>query len=463
MRAACFSFLIFLFVMSGLGAAHAATYHVGVDLPGASDSNNGQSRESAFKTLGRAMEAAGPGDTILMYSGTYNESDLRFARSGEPGMPITIAAAQNEFPSLYGSGQRGSGILIEPGQGHYVFDGLTITNMGGSGIATDDSTSQTFPDITVKNCTLSNNGWCGLELNAVDGFTVDTIVAEGNGFYGLNIGASKDGDLSSSNGVVRNSRFANHTGEEGHGMAINQGHHIEVTGCRAEHNRVHGFDVSDWPKEGEVSHHVTFEANVSTDNGVAGFCVNSDSHHVLVVRNIAFRNGAAWGGHGSSSGFLSYEGLWEAQFINNVSVGNSDRGFDIVDPAGHFVRADNNKLSFINNITLDNGNPDWDECFGLYVCQGPWELDIRSNNWAGCPSNEHAGVMGLNMNDDQGLIFTEDEVPGYGHGNVSVDPEFADPSGGDFRLRDGSPMIDAGADVGRPFEGAAPDMGAYER
>jgi hypothetical protein len=47
-------------------------------------------------------------------------------------------------------------------------------------------------------------------------------------------------------------------------------------------------------------------------------------------------------------------------------------------------------------------------------------------------------------------------------GNIEVKPEFVDVSKGDFRLVSGSPLIDAGLDVGLAFEGKAPDVGAVE-
>jgi hypothetical protein len=45
---------------------------------------------------------------------------------------------------------------------------------------------------------------------------------------------------------------------------------------------------------------------------------------------------------------------------------------------------------------------------------------------------------------------------------IAADPELMDPTGGDFRLGPVSPCIDAGEDLGLGFEGAAPDLGAFE-
>jgi len=49
-----------------------------------------------------------------------------------------------------------------------------------------------------------------------------------------------------------------------------------------------------------------------------------------------------------------------------------------------------------------------------------------------------------------------------GGGNIDGNPLFVDTSNGDYRLRDGSPCIDRGTDVGLPYERTAPDMGASE-
>jgi len=49
-----------------------------------------------------------------------------------------------------------------------------------------------------------------------------------------------------------------------------------------------------------------------------------------------------------------------------------------------------------------------------------------------------------------------------GEGSFQADPLFVDSAGGDYHLIADSPCRNAGTDVGLPFNGTAPDMGAYE-
>jgi hypothetical protein len=49
-----------------------------------------------------------------------------------------------------------------------------------------------------------------------------------------------------------------------------------------------------------------------------------------------------------------------------------------------------------------------------------------------------------------------------GEANISTYPEFRNPEAGDWSLMEFSPCIDAGTDTGTPFNGVAPDMGAFE-
>ncbi|QHW32980.1 carbohydrate-binding protein [Paenibacillus rhizovicinus] len=74
-------------------AAHAASnYYVA---PGGSDSNNGTSLGTPFKTIQKAASVAAAGDTVYIRGGTYRET-VTPANSGTTGSPINYQAYQGE-------------------------------------------------------------------------------------------------------------------------------------------------------------------------------------------------------------------------------------------------------------------------------------------------------------------------------------------------------------------------------
>ena len=445
--------------------------YVAANVSGASDSNDGLSpdysvgRQGPWLTIRHAAQNMLPGDITYIRAGTYYEAGIRFVRSGESGSPITLASYKTESVIIDGSqGNKGSsGIEIANGQSALVIQGLTIQNMGRSGITTLGNTSKLYEDITIKDCILRRNGLSGIRLTAVDGFLIDNVEASENDFYGLEIASSENGSLSPAHGIVRNSSFHHHIGDEGHGLAINQGHDITVSNNRSYHNRIHGIDVSDMPKGGEVSHDIFVEGNYSYENGVSGFSINSDSNHVVYRRNVAYGNGAEWAKHGTGNGFLCYQGCWHVEYYNNTSVGNTDSGFRFSKPTGSTNQWGDNLLIFKNNIAFNNGLPEWTERGALAIEGSAWQVVALYNNWGGAP-DMNAPVVGINLVGDQGEIYRTDEINNgaLGKDTVSVDPQFVDLQSRDFHLQPGSPMVDAGTDVGAPFCGAAPDMGAFE-
>jgi len=453
-----------------LPAPVGQAYYVAANEPHASDANNGRfptyrdGADGPWLTIRHAAATMRPGDITYVRTGTYAEAGIRFASSGTPDAPIVLANFQSEQVIIDGSQAtaRSSGIEIAKGCSHVIIQGLTIRHMPRSGIATDSDTRALYQGITIRDCVLHDNGLSGLRLAAAAGFLVEHVEAYGNAYDGLDIVSSDDGALSPGPGVVRGSSFHDHTEPEGHGLVINQGHDITVSDCRAYHNAVHGFDVSDWPKRGELSHDIVVERSLSYDNGVAGFSTNSDSHHVAYRNNIAWRNGADWAGKGSSSGFLCYEGCWHVEFYNNVAVGNTDAGFWVTDAYGSYSTPGDSRLVFKNNVAYDNGRADW-RGLALMVEGMVWQVETAHNDWGGA-SGLNALVVAIHVVGGQGETYTTDQVNSgaLGEGESSADPRFVDLAAGDFRLQPGSPLIDAGTDVSVPFCGAAPDMGAIE-
>jgi hypothetical protein len=94
---------LLVLVAASVSGASAATYYVDNGAPGASDKNAG-TQAAPWKTIARAAAAKElkPGDTVLIASGVYRErADITV--SGEPGRPITFAAAPRARVVLKGS------------------------------------------------------------------------------------------------------------------------------------------------------------------------------------------------------------------------------------------------------------------------------------------------------------------------------------------------------------------------
>ena len=130
--------------------AAGEVYYVAADEPGASDSNNGLypthqgGEEGPWLTIQHAADTLSAGDIVYVREGIYYEVGISFAQSGAPGAPITLANYMGEAPIIDGSQSTDEipGIWISAGTSHYVIQGLTIRNMGWSGIATDEETAE---------------------------------------------------------------------------------------------------------------------------------------------------------------------------------------------------------------------------------------------------------------------------------------------------------------------------------
>ena len=170
------------------------------------------------------------------------------------------------------------------------------------------------------------------------------------------------------------------------------------------------------------------------------------------------------GNYGINVNYSSYP------LINgNVFHNLQGSGFSILNGSGPTVVNNTiigcgNGIKLYSNITPSIKNNIISGCMnygikGNFLGVPPDTLDIRYNdiwgnlegNFVDCP--DYLGIPDtINANGDSCDIFF----------NISVDPLFIGGEPFDYNLALGSHCIDAGVDVGFPYFGDAPDIGAYE-
>ena len=406
------------------GRASAAEYYVS---PTGSDSNPG-TQASPFATLQKANNSAAAGDTIWMRAGTYSiTSQLTLSKSGTSDTNRTkIWAYAGEVPILdisnYGAASSGSDVPAVLVTGSWMhLKGLEIANakVGSSG-------SHSYSMLRTKNA--SNNTF--ELLNIHNGFGPGLFIDTGTGGnLILNTDSHDNYDVNGSQG----------DGQNGDGFGVHYqttGPSTIIRGCRSWHNSDDGYDLISQ----EVP--VTVENNFATGCGYGssgngnGFKMGSSKTGIrhIVQNNVAWKNKA--------SGFYANHSTGGNNWYNNTSYQNGTQfnmlasSFDSAGNVTGTITLTGTKVHVMrNNIGFPNGNTSMG---GVDTANNTWDLNITPAA-ADFASVSDTGCTG----------------PREADGSIPAACTF-------MHLTAGSPMIDKGKDVGLPFVGAAPDLGAYE-
>jgi hypothetical protein len=427
---------------------------------GGSDSNSG-AIGSPFATFGKAIGLATAGDTIFARGGTYNLSttvSISGSKSGTAANPIKLLAFPGESPIL-----------------DFRSQPYNANNGGLKGISLNGSYWQ------IKGLTIQYAADNGLAIGGSNNI-VEQVVARQNQDSGIQISGSS---TPSNNLILNCDSYANFDfgsgGENADGFAVKfrgLGPGNVLSGVRAWSNADDGFDF--WQAE----HGISVINSWSFHNGIAsvfndpegyagdsnGIKLGKDSgthvlENMLVWGNDG--NGVDINGNATESGGAVTPAVIPhgVQAFNITSAFNGNRNYRYDEdptttspPSAHVIR---NSISYSGTVTINPGNT------------------VDHNTFAG-PGGTPAG-LGVSAAD---FVSTVDPVliPGSYHpagtgGDRSgvtvpvhatgpaVEPRLADGSLPflDFlRLAPASHLIDAGVDVGLPFNGAAPDLGWFE-
>ena len=419
--------------MTGYDFVGSRNYFVDINDPNAT--NAGAGRETTpFPDLVIVQTLILPGDTVWVHGGTYVNLQNRLVelrRGGAPGAPVTYAAVPGEKVILDVNGKQ-DGFHVD-----------LVTNVVIRGFEVKNATRDAFRIQGSADCLFENNivhdsntslATSGIRLRE----SCERMTIRGNEVYACSLGIVSGSPFGARTGIVIEGNYV-HDLEQG----FESEHGISVIGT-----------------EGTVRNNV-----VARCEGVG---IHVEASDVLVEGNVVFNCGALL----PANGFVFINGINVGEDIvvrRNVSFNNAGHGFFGLGATAQHNVAFGNGLSGVwlttahtlrNNIAFENNQGG-----GFTDVGGPGAIDSNANFWADgvFPAGEGmdslAGDPGFLLAPVAGAALDVND-PGF-----EIDPSivgFGDVSAL-FGLTAGSPAVDAGVDVGLPFNGAAPDMGAFER
>ena len=433
--------LIVVATLLAARSAQATDYYVATT---GSDSNAG-TMAAPFATLQKGVNTAVAGDTVWIRGGTYNittpatsGAGINFTKSGTATGPINYFAYQSEVPV-------------------FDFTNMVISTTGYTHGFVINASYLHFKGLEIRYVpmnTFSNNGVAvtgggydifellNMHHNSGNGIFIGSKTAGGHQI--LNCDAHDNYDATSSQGQGQNA--------DGFGVHYQTtGATTIIRGCRSWWNSDDGYDLinqevpvtveNSWAFGNGYAMYGTF--NPADGNG-NGFKMGSSATGVrhLVQNNVAWKNKA--------SGFYANHSTGGNTWYNNTSFMNGTQYNMLASPAGmpdttitltgalaHIMR---------NNIGYPNKNS---YMTGVDTMFNTWDLGITP------AAKDFASIT------DPSVSMTGLAVESSG----ALGPRAADgsmPAVDFLKLAAGSQMIDKGTDVGLPFAGAAPDLGAYE-
>lgn len=465
--------------------AFSSVYYVAVD---GNDSNAG-TKEKPFASLNKANKVVSAGDTVWVRGGVYNLTDtIYFARYQMTAGILLTTSGESDNKRIY--------YLAYPGE-KPIFDATNIPI--GTGYDKSDGTPQgsmyTSPIVIsakylhlkgfeVRNTPMLHNSNTGVFLyaskhifleqidshhHAGPGFFANDGAADGGGHIFLNCDSHDNYDPTGWQGDGENA-----DGFGAHYQQPGEGDTTKFIGCRAWWNSDDGFDFinQEFP--------VVVENCYAMGNGYSdygrgnpkrgnGYGIKMGESTLGGGRHL-IKNSVAW--KNKASGFYAnYTGVG-SRWINNTSYQNEDRAFNM---ASTLFDDEGNRLADVapltgdkahvlkNNIAYPNRLSQIGECWESIPSQS-------IDRYVSCPAGENNTwnlKLDLTENDFMSVDDPSMTVTGQDLSKLSgiLGPRKADGSLPDvnfLKLKEGSLAIDKGEDVGLPYAGKAPDLGAYE-
>jgi len=432
--------IAFLFLI--LSVNQAKTYFVS---PGGNDSTNSGTIVAPFESIMRAQQVVEAGDTVYLRGGTYKMTENQISRyegiwamvhflnkSGKEGKYINYWAYPGEIPTFDMTN-------VKPQRKRVMVFNLTGSWIHIKGIEVI-GTQVTILTHTQSEC-FHNEGSHNVyeQLSMHNGQAIGFYLLKGSENLILNCDAYCNYDFTSEGGKGGNT--------DGFGCHPRKGSTGNVfRGCRAWFNSDDGFDLI------RAYESVTFENCWSFYNGYStsfeslgdgnGFKAGGwgldrddrtpDTYPMHTIRFcMAVRNKA--------NGFYSNHHLNGNYWYNNTSYLNGtnynmlNRTQDFLSDVAGYNHVLKNNLSF-EPRTFETQHIDSTKC------------DVSVNSFTLPVTVTKADFVSL----DQSLLIAPRKADG-----TLPDVDF-------LKLKKNSKLIDKGINIGFPFKGKAPDLGAFE-
>lgn len=404
-----------LLVTVAVAGGPGQTYHVD---PAGSDLAGDGSAGSPWATIQHAAGQVTPGDTVVIHPGVY-AGGITVDTSGTAGAPITFRGS-GPGVVIEGSGGEQDAFYLT-GADYVVVEGVTIRHADRAGLRISLS-----DHVTVRDSTFADNGKWGLFTDFGDHTLVENV---------------------DSYGAV-----------EEHGIYIsNSSDYPTIRGSRLHHNHANGLHMN-----GDLS---------QGGDGVISFG--------LVEGNVIYENGL-----GGGSG-INMDGVTDTLVRNNLLYANHASGVSVYRIDGGSGSKDNRLLN--NTILMppdgrwainipdaeDTGNQVYNN---IVYSDHAWRgsILIAEPDLSGFESDFNVLVDRMSVDGGNSTLdLAAWQALGYdGHSFIAAPEDlFLDPAAHDYRLKPGSPAVDAGVPLpdvpvdltgaSRPA-GAGFDIGAYE-
>jgi hypothetical protein len=387
-----------------------ATYYVATN---GNDSASGASINTPFRSLAKAVSVSSPGNLIYMRGGTYTTNatiSIGSSHNGTAANPIRLRAYPGEHPILdfspqnFGSTNRG--INVSASWWHVY--GLEIENAGDNGMNVSGSSN------IIELCVFHNCSDTGLQLSHP---ASSNLVLNCDAYHNC------DGPAGGENADGIDAKLAD------------LGPNNVISGCRAWENCDDGYDLFAAPFPVVITNCWSFRNGTNLAN-VSSFQGDGNG----------FKLGGTVNGQDIPAAHI---------VVNCLAFGNPHTGFDQNDnSAGLTVEQNTAWANPTNNFNLDHGTV----TAGVHIVRNNLSLDgsisvqagsIQSNNsWQVITSPD------ANTNDVISIDTSFATAPRRDDGSLPEIPL--------LRPVPNGRLVDKGLNIGLPFSGPAPDLGAFE-